>query len=144
MSPNLFEYCCMALNAVAYGGMQSRDISNGQIKDLLQGLALSTIFAVGKIIITHRKGLSLTIATAITFTPFAINRLVCLAQKQNYLSSDEREVIERNLTRWLDIIRIVSSIAMLILLALQAEQLDILYFGLAVLGVGVDSCMAIC
>lgn len=85
----------MELLMLAY---KSGDISSCPLKNLLQGVALSAIFAVGKKLMTH-QGLPITVAIAIAFTPLAINRLTFLAQKQNYLSSDERETIERNFTR---------------------------------------------
>ena len=137
MGPLRFEDCCFILYDIAYAGMQSASISSHQLKNLVQGCALSAVFAVGKLLITHQSP-PITIVMAIALTPLAINRLAFLAQNQNYLSSDQMEAIERNFTKWLDIIRIASSTAMLILLTSQTKKSNIAYFGLGVFAVGLD------
>jgi hypothetical protein len=121
MSADFFTGCCNCLIGASLITMMLVDSQpNRQIANCIQTLALSINFLAVKIFITNQP-ISFRYFSAIMLIPMAISLLISA----------------QNFTKWLNIIRVISSVATIILLAPQAER-NIPYFFLAAIVVGVN------
>lgn len=105
MNANLFSGCCDLLQGTSLMHMIMIGIQpNSQIANCIQTLSLSINFLATKVFITN-KPISFRLFSAIILTSTVIGI-----------------IISANFTKWLNIIRVISSVATFILLAPQAEK----------------------